>query len=139
MEFGKRAHHGQPDAEAALAAIDRTIRLREEIEHARQLAAGNALSRVPHAHAYVLADALGLHVDAPPGRREADGVGQEVAHHLIEAHRVGHHHERCLRQFASQRQPLLARGGRGRFACLVHDVADVHRPELQRHHAARQA
>src|SRR6185312_7249324 len=74
----------ESQSEAAVAPPDRAVLLAEALEDVRQELRLDPLARVGDGDLQVLAAHRELHVDAPAGSRELDGVGKKVAEDLLQ-------------------------------------------------------
>jgi len=82
-------HDGKAQAQAVVLARDATIRLAERLEHRWQEVARNTDAGIGHDDFRPCAAARDAKVDAPAFRRELDGVGEQVPHHLLHPRTVG--------------------------------------------------
>ena len=84
MRFGDVPHDREPEAEPAVTARAGAVGLAEALKHQRQEVRANALSRVvddDFRHRFARAQ---LELDLPVGRRELDGVRQQIPHDLLQ-------------------------------------------------------
>ena len=89
MDFDQSLHQRQPNAQAALGAVQRPLCLREEIEDAREEVGSDADARIPHTHHGFIAFLLDAQPDATAFVGVLGGVVEQVHHHLFDAGRVG--------------------------------------------------
>ncbi len=137
MQLGELAHESEADAEAPLAAIELALSLREQVEHLRKELGRNADAVVLHVERRLAAFISHEDADGPAGRRELRRVRQQVAHDLLEAHRIGVHehglgvdgHDAAL-ELPHAREQVDAAPGR---------LVEPHQPQFERHLAAHRA
>ena len=85
VELDQVADDGEPETEAAAPPRRGAVGLAERLEDVWQEARRDALAGVGDANLRLAAGLNDVHVDAPAGRGELDGVREEVPHHLLEA------------------------------------------------------
>lgn len=138
MKLGEPAGQGQPQAHAALAAVEAAVRAAERLAHPRQHVRGDADTRVPDNEHRAIALAVDRHLEVD--RAAAAGVLQGVAHeHVHDAPQpfdVGAHADPRGRQGGVEGQ---ARPVRLRPAAVDHlagELEQVHLPAVQHGQAA---
>jgi hypothetical protein len=88
VEVHEALHHGEAQAHATLGAIEAAIDLGEELEHAVEHLARNADAAVPNAQKGVIAIAVNVDAHRAALLGVLDGVADQVADDLLEAHPV---------------------------------------------------
>src|SRR6185437_8137662 len=91
VQLDQVAHDRQAQTQAAVAPAYRAVLLPEAIEHMRQELCLDALTAVLHADLRHLARTRQRYFDSTAGSGELDGVGQQVAHDLLQASEVSVH------------------------------------------------
>ena len=109
MELDQPLHQGEPQPEAAPAAIQAGVGLAERLKQASEQLGAHALTGVGDAEDGATSDGVELQGDPrhPSRRREFDGVLQEVAQDLGQAAGVGGHHHRSVGQLELERDSSL--------------------------------
>jgi hypothetical protein len=122
MQFDDAAHQREPDAEAV---APRSPDLGEHLEDAIEIGAGEA-------HAVVADDDLRLscrgcqaHADPPARRSVANGVVQQVRHHLRQAFCVRVHPHGAARQVERQRVARALDVGAAALHGVSNDASQV--------------
>src|SRR6185369_17560175 len=88
MQLDEPLRDREPDAEAALRAIERLIALHEQIEDVRQDLRIDADALIAHANLHDALDPRQTDLNAPLVRRELRCIRQQVADHLREPVRI---------------------------------------------------
>ena len=115
-------HQRQPDAQAALRAVERAIDLREEVEHLGQHLRGNADAGVAHAEHRLLPFPRRGNPDRAALRRVLGGVVEQVGEHLRQPGLVGVDAQRLARDMPPSSWWLPASiSGRLVSTALLHD------------------
>ena len=91
-------HQRQADAHAALGAVERTVGLRKQIEHARQQLGCDADAVVPYPEHGFLALGLQPEENATAFIGVLGSIGQQIDHHLLQPRGIGMQPQRLLRQ-----------------------------------------
>jgi hypothetical protein len=115
-------HEGEPDPEPAVRARRSRVRGAERLEELGQDVGGDPGAAVGYPEPRVCARALQAYLDMATGRRELDGVRDEVQDDLIEPERIGddRRHRFVERYFQADR--LLLRVGLHRSYRLFDDL-----------------
>ena len=131
VHLGEFLHDGEPDAQPAFRAGDRTLALREQLEHVGQLLGRDADAVVPHLDDDVLAFEPGGQPDPAPALGVLGGVRQQVHDDLLDSRRVGPDRQGILLERRDQLVLPLFDERADRFDGLVEDVGRVHKLLLQ--------
>ena len=129
----------QAEAEAAVTARGRGVRLLERLEDVGQRLAPDPLAGVLHRHAHVGALALCADPDAAPLGRELHRVRQQVPDDLLHPIGVGGDDQRVVHRLDRDGDPLALRGRRHRLDRRRHCLGDLGRAQAQRQLAADDA
>jgi len=129
----------KPQPQPAVPSADRAVFLPEAIEHVRQELRLDALAGVRDADLHLVASRRELDIDVPAGSRELDGVGEQVADHLLQSRGIAPDQPGHLTQ---QRYDLhvlglrrrLHRGDRALDDAARRDISQLER-NLARHDA----
>ena len=131
VQLDEALDHGEPDAEAALAAIKGALALGEELEHMRQQLRVDADAVVAYGDHGLAAVGGGAELDAAAFAGVLGAVVEQVADHLREAREIAVHPDRRAWQVDEQRVPLgIEQSARGFHAMLDH-LAELDRLLLQ--------
>src|SRR5690348_3102062 len=89
VELDQALHQGEPDAEPAFGAIERTLHLGEHFEYPRQQRGLDADPAVLHVDPDLVDFARRGKFDDAARFRILGGIGEQVGKNLCEAHRIG--------------------------------------------------
>src|SRR6185369_15789527 len=96
MQLDDALHERQPDSQTALGALERLIRLREQIKHPGQKVRRNTYAVVAHAQLDTAASCLSTHVDVPSLGSVFGSVVENIGEHLDEACQVSEDADRLF-------------------------------------------
>ncbi len=125
MELGDAPREREPDAHAAVRPSKAGLGLEEQLEHLPDLAGVDAYAVVAHAHDRVAVVRSCGEQDAPAGRREFDGVREQVHHHLKEASGVAVDPQRRRRRIGREGDAALDEARTHRGDCVVDDGSKI--------------
>jgi hypothetical protein len=107
-------HEGKPDAQPALRAVERAIRLREEVEDVGEHLGGDPDARVPDTEDHLITFLPDGDRDPTPFVGVFGGVVEQVHHHLFQAGRVGMQPDRSRGHRHREVMPAAVDQGAGR-------------------------
>jgi hypothetical protein len=133
VQLHQRLHQHEPDADAALGAVQRRAHLREHAEQAGQMLAGDPDAVVTHRDREPVPLALRGEQDAAAGIGVLRGVGQQIADDLRQSRGVRVQPHRGLGQAHRQLVPSVVEQGARRLERALHHRSELRplEPELQ--------
>ena len=131
VQLGKVAHEGEPDSEAGMRARRGRVRLPKPVEDVGQERRRDTAAGVRHADLLVVSTRFDVDVDATALGREANGVGEQVPHDLLQAVRVTRDDARSRIGVHLDADALGARRGPHDLDGGFHHGGQIHRAHLE--------